>query len=186
MSALWSGSRDRDRDGDRHGDRAAPRARVLREMTVADLDEVMTVEAIAYPFPWTRGNFIDSLAAGYAARVLRDAATGELIGYFVAMAGVDEMHLLNITVAPAEEGRGHARFMFDALIALSAAQGAHDLWLEVRESNARARAAYLHFGFTQVGTRKGYYPASFGRREHAVVMSLKIAPPAVEANDALE
>ncbi|CAN5684333.1 ribosomal protein S18-alanine N-acetyltransferase [soil metagenome] len=186
MSALWSGNRDRDRGDDRADGRTAPRERILREMAVADLDEVMIIEVAAYPFPWTRGNFIDSLAAGYAARVLRDAASGELIGYFVAMAGVDEMHLLNITVAPAEEGRGHARFMFDALIALSAAQGARELWLEVRESNARARAAYLHFGFAQVGTRKGYYPASFGRREHAVVMSLKIAAPAVEANDALE
>ena len=62
--------------------------------------------------PWTRGNFIDSLAAGYAAQVLH-GAHGELLGYFIAMEGVDELHLLNITVAPAAQGKraqhGHSQ-----------------------------------------------------------------------------
>ena len=51
----------------------------------------------------------------------------------------------------------------------------------MRESNARARAMYLRLGFSPVGVRKGYYPAPFGRREDAVVMSLKVG-----AGDALE
>ena len=87
----------------------------LLSMTVADLDEVAAIEGRAYDFPWTRGNFIDSLAAGYLARVLR-ASSGEMLGYFIAMKGVDEMHLLNVTVAPAEQGKGHARRMLDELI----------------------------------------------------------------------
>jgi [ribosomal protein S18]-alanine N-acetyltransferase len=165
MSALW-------RD-------AAP---VLLPMTTAQLGAVMAVEAAAYAFPWTRGNFIDSLAAGYPARVLQ-GPSGELLGYFVAMAGVDEMHLLNITVAPAAQGHGHARVLIDALVALCQAQRARSLWLEVRASNDRARAMYAHFGFTHIGVRKGYYPAPFGRREDAVVMSLAI--DATGANDAL-
>ena len=154
-------------------------------MTTARLDAVVAVEAAAYVFPWSRGNFIDSLAAGYAARVLL-GAEHELLGYFIAMRGVDEMHLLNITVAPALQGRGHARFMIDALIPLCREQLARELWLEVRASNARARAMYLRLGFAEVGLRKGYYPAPFSRREDAVVMSLKIDAPAPEANDALE
>jgi ribosomal-protein-alanine N-acetyltransferase len=153
-------------------------------MTIAQLDAVMAIEVAAYAFPWSRGNFIDSLAAGYPAHVLQ-GAQGELLGYFVAMAGVDEMHLLNITVAPAAQGRGHARRMVDALVALCSVQRAQKLWLEVRASNARARAMYAHLGFTQVGTRKGYYPAPFGRREDAVVMSLRIDAVPAEANDAL-
>ena len=172
MSAQWRTDAD---------PRAAP---AVLPMTVAHLDAVMAIEAAAYAFPWSRGNFIDSLAAGYPARALCDAA-GEVLGYFVAMTGVDEMHLLNITVAPAQQGRGHARFMLDALVALCHAQRARALWLEVRHSNARARAMYAHLGFTQAGVRKGYYPAPFGRREDAVVMRLGLdaAPP--EANDAL-
>jgi ribosomal-protein-alanine N-acetyltransferase len=152
----------------------------LRPMTTADLDEVLAIEVSAYPFPWSRGNFIDSLAAGYPAQVLL-GAQGTMLGYFVAMGGVDEMHLLNITVAPAVQGRGHARQMIATLIALCRDLPADELWLEVRETNSRARGMYARLGFEQKGVRKGYYPAPFGRREDAVVMSLKLG-----AGDALE
>lgn len=157
--------------------------RTLLPMRVAHLDEVMVVEAAAYAFPWSRGNFVDSLACGYHAELLVDAR-GELLGYFVAMAGVQEMHLLNITVGPAHEHRGHARFMLDRLVDLCRHAGARQLWLEVRESNSRARAIYLRRGFAPVGVRKGYYPAPQGRREHALVMSLAI-PVAGGGGDAL-
>src|SRR5688572_3345900 len=76
---------------------AAHDSPVLVPMTAADVDAVMALETHVYPFPWTRGNFIDSLAAGYVAEVLRDRREGRLLGYFVALAGVDELHLLNIT-----------------------------------------------------------------------------------------
>ena len=174
MSALWVGERS-----------AANDERALAPLTTAHLDSVMAIEAAAYAFPWTRGNFIDSLAAGYPARVLLGAQR-QLLGYFVAMPGVDEMHLLNITVAPAEQGRGHARCMIDALIPLCHEHAARELWLEVRDSNERARAMYLRLGFTAVGVRKGYYPAPFGQREDALVMSLKIGAVAQGAGDALE
>ena len=161
MSAQW------------RGEAPANEPLALVAMTAAHLDALMAIEAAAYAFPWTRGNFIDSIAAGYSARVLLDAH-GAMLGYFVAMAGVDEMHLLNITVAPAVRSRGHARLMIDALVARCREQPAHALWLEVRQSNARARAIYARLGFVQQGVRKGYYPAPLGRREDAVVMSLKI------------
>jgi len=155
----------------------------LLPMNASQLDAVMAIETAAYTFPWSRGNFIDSIAAGYAAQVLVDAQ-GELLGYFVAMGGVDEMHLLNITVAPAAQGRGHARFMIAALVALCRAEAARELWLEVRAGNTRARAIYERIGFVDKGLRKGYYPAPFGRREDAIVMSLKI--DAGEGDDGLE
>ncbi|AKJ27613.1 ribosomal protein S18-alanine N-acetyltransferase [Caldimonas brevitalea] len=141
-------------------------------MTVASLREVLPVEQAAYEFPWTRGNFIDSLHAGYDAQLLmRD--DGTLIGYFVAMAGVDEMHLLNLTVTPSFQRQGHALRLLDALCDLARSErGAHQLWLEVRVSNLRARAVYDRYGFRSVGLRRGYYPAAAGRREDAIVMSL--------------
>ena len=154
---------------------ASPGNRHLQPMTTAQLDAVMGIEAAAYPFPWTRGNFIDALAAGYATELLFSG--NSLVGYFVAMAGVDEMHLLNITVTPAEQGRGHARFMLNEIVALCRRQAALQLWLEVRGSNARARAIYRHFGFADIGVRKGYYPAAHGQREDAVVMSLHTTEP---------
>ena len=96
------------------------------------------------------------------------------------MAGVDEMHLLNVTVAPRHQHQGHARYMLEALIALCRSRHAQQLWLEVRESNARARSIYLQRGFVHVGVRKGYYPAPHGRREDAIVMSLQLLPARTE------
>jgi ribosomal-protein-alanine N-acetyltransferase len=150
---------------------ARPEARVLVPMRPADVDAVMLLETRVYPFPWTRGNFIDSLAAGYIARLLRRRGEPALLGYCVAMAGAAEMHLLNITVAPDEQRLGHARFMLDELLERCRDTGALRLWLEVRESNAGARTAYARLGFREEGVRPGYYPAANGRRESAVLMS---------------
>ena len=150
-------------------------------MAVADLDTVLAIESAVYEFPWTRGNFIDSLAAGYAAQVLR-AADGTLCAYNVSMPGVQETHLLNLTVAPAWQHRGLARGLLDVLVADSRTQGALWLWLEVRESNQRARDIYRRYGFAQIGWRRGYYPAAAGQREDACVMRLPLA----EDRDALE
>jgi len=143
---------------------------VLRVMTVPLLDAVLAIEVQAYTFPWTRGNFVDSLAAGYLARVLL-AEDGELIGYFVAMQGFEEMHLLNLTVAAPHQGRGHARRLLAELYALSASCCATAVWLEVRESNERARALYGREGFVEAGRRRDYYPAPQGRREDALLMT---------------
>ena len=153
--------------------RPRPGHRQLVPMTVAALPEVLPVEQAAYEFPWTRGNFIDSLHAGYPAQVLRGDGD-ELLGYFVAMSGVDEMHLLNITVAPPHQGHGHALYMLDAVQALARSRSAEQLWLEVRVSNARARKVYERYGFRSVGLRKAYYPAALGLREDAIVMSFAL------------
>lgn len=140
-------------------------------MTEARLDAVLAIERRAYDHPWTRGNFADSLRAGYEAQVL--CAGGAVLGYFVAMKGVDEVHLLNITVAPEQQGQGWGRLLLDALSLWSRVQGAQWLWLEVRVSNVRAQKIYERYGYRRVGERKNYYPADNGR-EHAIVMSYKL------------
>ncbi len=144
----------------------------FQPMTEERLDEVVRLEGLVYPHPWTRGNFCDSLRSGYQAQLL--VADGQLLGYFVAMKGVDEVHLLNITVHPQHQGQGWGRMILDALALWSRAQAAQWLWLEVRASNTRARRIYQEHGYRRVGERKSYYPAQAGRREDAVVMSLKL------------
>ena len=136
------------------------------------LDAVLLVEQASYSHPWSRTNFTDSLKSGYEAQVL--LGDGEVIGYFMAMKGVDEVHLLNITVAPAHLRQGWARVMLDALAIWSRGQGAEWLWLEVRTSNLRAMNVYDAYGFRRIGVRKQYYPANAGQREDAVVMSFKL------------
>lgn len=144
-----------------------------RTMTVADLGAVMAIEVQAYSHPWSHGNFVDSLAAGHLAEL---AEADDLVGYFVAMHGVDELHLLNLTVAPRWHGQGHGMALLERVLALARARASAAVWLEVRASNARARALYARRGFAEVGLRRGYYPAAAGR-EDAVVMRWKAPLP---------
>ena len=158
-------------------------------MTHATLTTVACVEQSAYKYPWTIGNFSDSINSGYEAQMLiggqiTPSAPAGLLGYFVAMKGVDEVHLLNITVAPTYQLQGWGRLMLDALALWSRGQSAQWLWLEVRASNKHAKALYLRYGFREVGLRRGYYPeggTSFlggTAREDALVMSLALTGPA--------
>lgn len=138
-------------------------------LSLARLDAVLDVEQQAYSHPWTRGNFTDAMASGYQSLLLMGG--DQILGYFVAMPGVDEAHLLNLTVAPAFQRQGWARVLLDALALWARGQGAQWLWLEVRAGNLRARQIYEAHGFQRVGERKRYYPAADGEREDAVVMS---------------
>ena len=153
---------------------------LLRSMEARDVPAVQAIEAGAYSFPWTRGNFIDSLAAGYIAEVLEGEAG--LAGYFVAMVGVDELHLLNVTVALPAQGQGLGHGLLDAVQAHGRRLHLATLLLEVRQSNQRARALYRRRGFVEVGLRRGYYPAA-PAREDAVVMSLPLASLPLAAMD---
>ncbi|MCV2362041.1 ribosomal protein S18-alanine N-acetyltransferase [Paucibacter sp. DJ1R-11] len=145
----------------------------LRAMRSSDVPAVLAIERLAYELPWTEGNFIDSLAAGYSALVLQ-AADGAVLGYCLAMQGFGEVHLLNIAVDPACQGRGLARRMLAALAQLCRERKCPQLWLEVRVSNQRAREVYLQYGFREVGLRPAYYPVLQGAREDAVLMSLDV------------
>lgn len=144
----------------------------LEPLDATLLEQLLPIEQRAYPHPWTCGNFMDALRSGYHARVL--LAGDELLGYYVAMQGVDEVHLLNITVAPEYQRQGWGRVMLDALALWARGLGAQWLWLEVRVSNTRAIAIYESHGYRRVGLRKAYYPAGHGQREDAVVMSLRL------------
>lgn len=148
-----------------------PQARFER-LTASQVDAVVAIEQSTYSHPWSRGNFLDAIQSGYEGQLLM--AEDTLIGYFVAMNGVEEVHLLNITVAPTFQRQGWAQVMLDALAIWSRGQGAQWLWLEVRASNARALHVYEQHGYQRVGLRKGYYPGPAGRREDAVVMSFKL------------
>ena len=152
--------------------RLEPREAQFDAMASQYLDAVLRVEQMAYEFPWSRGNFLDSIDSGYQAQVL--VAGDALLGYFVAMKGVEEVHLLNLTVAPAYQRQGWARVMLDALAIWSRGVQSQWLWLEVRVSNRRAFDVYCSHGFREVGRRKHYYPAMGGTREDAIVMSLQL------------
>ncbi len=137
-------------------------------MTDADLDWVVANESDLHAFPWTRGNFIDALTAGYSTYILRSDDTP--VAYSVMLVVLDEAHLLNISVVRPAQRRGHANFMLCHLFEDARSHGAAQMFLEVRPSNEAALALYRRHGFEAVGRRKRYYPAPNGTREDAIVM----------------
>ncbi len=150
-----------------------PQEASLEDMCAGDLPEVMEAETAAYTWPWSQGNIQDSIDKGQVCRVLR-GGMGALLGYYIAMPGAGEVHLLNITVAPEYQRQGWARVMLDDLHAWTQVNHGHWLWLEVRISNTRAIAVYEQYGFRRVSVRKAYYPMDGAQREDAIVMNLAI------------
>lgn len=143
----------------------------LRPMRLVDVHEVLVTEQDIYAHPWTLGNFRDSLQAGYSCWVME--CEGVLVGYGVLMVGVQEAHLLNLSVARSWQGRGFGTRLLHHFIDLARSCEAQRMFLEVRPSNAAARALYAENGFRELYVRRGYYPADEGR-EDAILMGLDL------------
>lgn len=140
-------------------------------MVESDLREVMAIEMKVFPSygHWTHQTFQSALAAGYDCWLARDVS-GTLVGYFVLMKVVDEVHLLTIAINPDWQGKGLGRGLMDKVIELAKTMQMESLLLEVRLSNKRALEIYRRYGFDQIGQRKNYYAGPDQTREDALVM----------------
>ena len=139
----------------------------LAPMQAEDIDAVSLIERRIYPFPWTRGNFADSLNSGYSAWLMREA--GQVIGYGLMMLVQDEVQLLNIAIVPERRRQGLGDALLEHLSLVARRHGATRMFLEVRSSNAPALALYRRHGFAAIGVRRGYYPAHQGREDALVL-----------------
>jgi len=143
----------------------------LRDMTLADVEAVLGIEQQVHSHPWTRGNFNDSLASGHICKIYE--AANEIVGYAVLMPVLEEVQLLDICIASAFQRKGLGRKLLGELLALARALKFERVILEVRASNFAANALYRRMGFSEIGIRRGYYPAGNGR-EDAIVMEYKL------------
>lgn len=144
----------------------------FRAMTPADLEAVADLTRRADPFGWTLRNFSDAHASGNTLTVL--TVDGVTSGIAAVMHVLDESELLEIAVQPAMQGRGYGKALLAQAIALARRNGAVRMFLEVRESNARARKMYTSFGFEETGRRRNYYPTENGR-EDAILMTAQFS-----------
>lgn len=143
-----------------------------RPMIQADLPCIHSIELASYDYPWSIGNFADSLLAGYSMWVLE--AEGEVMGYYAMMAAVGEAHLLNLTIAPSWRRHGLGRDLLGHCLARACEHQAGSLFLEVRTSNTAAIGLYHSNGFVDLAVRRAYYPAGDGR-EDALIMKKDLA-----------
>lgn len=143
----------------------------FRPMRPSDVSDVAALEKSLYVFPWSQGNFRDSVEAGYECRVACDAS--QVIGYAILMIALDEAHLLNLAVATGWQGRGIGRAFLDHMLGIARGAGVQIVYLEVRPSNLAARHLYRQAGFQQIAIRPAYYPAPQGR-EDALFLGLTL------------
>ncbi|UCD70158.1 MAG: ribosomal protein S18-alanine N-acetyltransferase [Betaproteobacteria bacterium] len=140
-------------------------------MKKTDLARVMAIETAIYTHPWTRGNFVDSLKAGYTCHVMQ--VSGKVIGYGVMTVAANEAHLLNLSIAGEWQRQGYGRSLLLYFIDTARRAGALQMLLEVRLSNFIGRSLYFSMGFYSVAIRPGYYPTQQGR-EDAIIMGLNL------------
>jgi ribosomal-protein-alanine N-acetyltransferase len=132
-------------------------------MRPTDLAAVADLERSLYDFPWSFGNFRDSLNAGYDCWVACDR--DQVIGYAILMVALDEAHLLNIAVASGWQRRGIGRAFLDFMLGVARDLECQIVYLEVRPSNVAARHLYREAGFQQIAIRPSYYPSHAGRED---------------------
>ena len=142
-----------------------------RRMRLADLAEVAHLEKSLYAFPWSLGNFRDSVTAGYDCWTVTHGET--VIGYAVLMVAIDEAHLLNFAVASEWQNQGIGRDFLLHMIGVAREARCQIVYLEVRPSNLAARHLYRTMGFQQIAIRPEYYPAVVGR-EDALFLGLSL------------
>ncbi len=145
----------------------------IRALTEADVDAVVSVEKRSYQFPWSEGIFRDCLRVGYVCRAV--VVGGLVVGHGIMSLGAGEAHVLNVCVDPDFRCRGVGERLLRHLLERGRSAGMTDAFLEVRPSNIAAIRLYRTMGFEQIGVRRGYYQASSGR-EDAAVLRLPLRP----------
>ena len=139
----------------------------IRPMHELDVPVVVAIERSSYQFPWSEGIFRDCLRVGYVCRAVE--VGGDIAGYGIMSVGAGEAHVLNVCVRDEYRGRGLARKVLSYLIDRAQSAGMYEAFLEVRPSNTAAARLYHSLGFEQVGVRRGYYQATNGREDAAVL-----------------
>lgn len=140
---------------------------ILRDMTEADLDEVLRIERGVHAHPWTLGNFSDALRGKYQCKIYEEE--NGMLGYAVLMLAVDEAELLDIAIDSRHQRKGWGRKLLEEMLVLARYHDMRRMVLEVRVSNEAAIALYRSAGFERIGLRRDYYPAEHGR-EDAILM----------------
>ncbi len=139
----------------------------FRSMTEKDLPAIMAIERRSYEFPWSEAIFKDCLRVGYLCEVIE--CDGEIVGYGVMTMGAGEAHVVNLCIKPELRQRGLGGHMLAHIMNQARCEGVGHILLEVRPSNQAAIKLYTNLGFNEIGVRKGYYPARYGREDALIL-----------------
>jgi ribosomal-protein-alanine N-acetyltransferase len=126
-------------------------------MQEADLDQVLAIECASFPSPWRKEHFLHELRNNPIAdsRVLR--RQGRVLGYACLWRLHGELKINNIAIHPSHRRRGLGGWLLRRVLELGRQSRCHRATLEVRASNAEAKALYRRNGFVPVGRHRNYY-----------------------------
>jgi len=139
----------------------------FRTMTEKDLPEVLAIERRSYDFPWTEAIFKDCMRVGYYCQVIE--SSGGIVGYGVMTMGAGEAHIVNLCIKPEMRQQRLGSRILAHIMNQARNWGMETMLLEVRPSNEVAIKLYMNMGFNEIGLRKAYYPARFGREDAMIL-----------------
>jgi len=126
--------------------------------SASDIDAILAIEEASFTNPWTRAMYLAELDNPEISHcMLARGADSAVVGFCSFWRVLDELHINNLAVAPAQRRRGVASALLAHVLREGAALGAIRATLEVRRSNVEARGLYDRFGFTVAGVRRAYY-----------------------------
>jgi ribosomal-protein-alanine N-acetyltransferase len=140
---------------------------LLRPMEPSDLSAAMELDALCLPKPWSEAVWREELGSPFGLYLVLEEGGG-IFGQIGVRHVLDELHITTLAIRPERRRRGYARTLLRA--ALAAFPEARRVHLEVRPSNAAARALYEALGFERTGLRRRYYGD-----EDALLMTLDLA-----------
>lgn len=147
----------------------------IRQMTSADLEEVISLDQLSFSLPWPKSSFQyeiekNQFSRCWVAEVSHGQAKEHLVAIIVVWLIIDEVHIATLAVHPDYRRMriGERLLAFTLIDAFHS--GATRAFLEVRAGNLAAQALYRRFGFKEVGIRKKYYQDN---NEDAVMMNLE-------------
>ena len=139
-------------------------------MTADHLDQVAEIEQICFSDPWSRRMLSEHLENECAATLVALSENGTVLGYAGLLVVLDEGYITNVAVRPEYRRQGIAGELLQVFHRFAEGNKMAFLTLEVRDSNASARALYTKHGFKEVGVRKNYYDHP---KEDAIIMTLE-------------
>ena len=129
---------------------------MITNMSLQRVAQVAELEKLCFSDPWSEKSIVSELENELSLWLV--AVDGDAVaGYVGSQTVLGETDMMNVAVAAAYRRRGIAEQLILALVEELKAAGSHCLMLEVRHSNAPARALYEKLGFSEVGRRKNYY-----------------------------
>lgn len=142
--------------------------RIVRMMTLSDVDDVQEIEKGCFSLPWTRNAFVQEITENKCARYVVIEHTARVVAYAGMWLVLDEAHITNVAVHPDYQSQGYGELVMRALIRVAKELGMVYMTLEVRRSNVIAQGLYRKLGFFDVGYRKRYYEDN---KEDALLMA---------------